>query len=352
MAFAAVAHADGDRDHDHYSKLPWQQGTAFERIATFPVYVNNASAANGTVAEIVAVSKNGNTLVYTDAVLGVIGFLDITSPHMPIAAGTLELNGSPTSVAVLGNRYVLAAVDTSDSFVAPSGHLKVFDLRTRAEVATIDLGGQPDSIAISGDEKYAAIVLENQRDEEIEVDGVEGGLPQLPSGALAVLDLAGMPSSWTLRTVALTGLSDYAPTDAEAEFVDINERNEAVVTLQENNHIAVVDLKTGRVVDDFPAGSVDLIGIDAQEDALIELVDSLADVAREPDAVAWIPGGAERRKGWGAGGWYGSDVRNLIATANEGDLFGGSRGFSIFDRSGHVLYDSGASFEEIAVRHG
>jgi DNA-binding beta-propeller fold protein YncE len=349
VVFAAgTTQADGDRDQN--DEMPRPQGKAFERVATFPVYANNADAASGTVAEIVAVSKDGNTLVYTDAELGVIGFLNLTYPHMPVAAGTLELSGSPTSVAVLGNRYVLAAVDTSDSFVAPSGHLKVFDLRTRAELATIDLGGQPDSIAISGDEKYAAIVLENQRDEDIEVNGEEGGLPQLPSGALAILDLAGMPSSWTLRSAALTGLSDYAPTDAEAEFVDINERNEAVVTLQENNHVVVVDLKTGRVVDDFPAGSVDLVGIDAEEDALIELDDSLAGVPREPDAVAWIPGGgAERRED---GGWYGRDVRDLIATANEGDLFGGSRGFSIFDRSGHVLYDSGASFEEIAVRHG
>ena len=351
MALAAGgAQADGDRDYDF--KLPWQQGKTFERIATFPVYVNNADAADGTVAEIVAASKNGKTLVYTDAELGVIGFLDITYPHTPIAAGTFDVGGSPTSVAVLGNRYVLAAVDTSDSFVAPSGYLKVFDLGTRAELATIDLGGQPDSIAISGDEKYAAIILENQRDEDIDVDGEEGGLPQLPSGELAILDLAGAPPSWTLRTADLTGLSDYAPTDAEAEFADINERNEAVVSLQENNHIVVVDLKTGVVVDDFPAGSVNLVGIDAEEDALIELADSLDDVPREPDAVAWITGGADRRKSWDRGRWYDRDVRNLIATANEGDLFGGSRGFSIFDRDGSVLYDSGASFEELAVRHG
>jgi len=345
---AGVARADGDHDR----KVPWQQGRAFERIATFPVYVNNASASDGTVAEIVAVSKNGNTIVYTDAALGVIGFLDIASPHMPIGAGTLEVDGSPTSVAVMGNRYVLAAVDTSDSFTAPSGHLKVFDLGTRAEVATIDLGGQPDSIAISEDERYAAIVLENQRDEEVEVDGEEGGLPQLPSGALVILDLVGAPQSWTLRSAALTGLSAYAPTDAEPEFVDINERNEAVVTLQENNHVAVVDLRTGLVVDDFSAGNVDLAGIDAEEDALIELDDSLDGVPREPDAVAWIPGGMERRRGWSGIEWPQRQVRNLIATANEGDLFGGSRGFSIFDRGGNVLYDSGASFEEIAVRHG
>jgi hypothetical protein len=82
---------------------------------------------------------------------------------------------------------------------------------------------------------------------------------------------------------------------------------------------------------------------------LISLTDSLQGVVREPDAVAWIPGGdRDSRFPW----YHGGDVGNLIATANEGDLFGGSRGFSIFDRDGRVLFDSGGSFEAIAVRHG
>jgi hypothetical protein len=137
--------------------------------------------------------------------------------------------------------------------------------------------------------------------------------------------------------VPLTGLARYAPGDPEPEFVDINHRNEAVVTLQENNHIVVVDLPTRRVKTHFPAGAVTLVGVDAEEDGVVSLTDTLADVPREPDAVAWAPGplGATN-----------------IATANEGDLFGGSRGFSIFRPNGSVLFDSGTSFEEVAVRHG
>jgi hypothetical protein len=58
--------------------------------------------------------------------------------------------------------------------------------------------------------------------------------------------------------------------------------------------------------------------------------------APRPDAVAWISDGRQSH----------------IATANEGDLFGGSRGFSIFDAQGHLVFDSGVSYEEVAVRHG
>jgi hypothetical protein len=308
-------------------------GQSFERIASFPVFENNADPTTETVAEIVDATEDGRTLVYTDALQGVVGFVDIRRPDRPRPGGTVDVGGSPTSVAVT-SRYALVGVDTSPSFTAPAGHLAVIDLRTHAIVATVDLGGQPDSVKLSPDGRYLAVVMENQRDEDVTVDGVEGGLPQAPPGLLKVVDLRGRgPSAWTVRDVDLTGLSEYAPDDPEPEFVDVDGRNRAVVTLQENNHIAVVDLVRARVVADFPAGSVDLEGVDTEEDGLIDLSGSLADVPREPDGVTWLPDGS-------------------LATANEGDLFGGSRGFTFFSTGGDVTFDSGNSVEHLAVRYG
>jgi hypothetical protein len=225
-------------------------------------------------------------------------------------------------------------------------------------VAEIPLGGQPDSIKISPDGKYAAIAIENERNEGLCVGGTQDGLevdedecetgggaagvlPQTPygnpAGFLAIVSLTGHPSSWFADAVELTGYSAYAPEDPEPEFVDVNSRNEAVITLQENNHIVIVDLAARKVVDDFSARSVTLRGIDANEDDVIALTDTLDDVLREPDAVVWVPG---------PGGVH------RIATANEGDLFGGSRGFTIFRRNGSLVFDSGSSLEELAVQHG
>ena len=60
---------------------------SFQRIATFGNYRNNgADAAAETVSEIVAATANGSTLVYTDAIRGTIGFIDITNPSDPAAA--------------------------------------------------------------------------------------------------------------------------------------------------------------------------------------------------------------------------------------------------------------------------
>ena len=253
----------------------------------------------------------------------------------------MELPGDPTSVAV-HRGWALVAVNTSPDFDNPSGELLVVDLATRQILRTIPLAGQPDSVAIAPSGRYAAIVIENERDED-ENDGL---IPQLPSGSLQVLDLAGQPNRWSLRTVDLTGLAATAPDDAEAEFVDINQRNQAVVTLQENNHLAIVDLRTASVIDHFSAGTVSVDRIDTVEEelgpqgnGLIELTGSIQDRRREPDTVKWID-------------------HDTFATANEGDYEdengeeGGSRGFTLFNIDGTVEYDSGNTFEHEVVRHG
>ncbi len=65
--------------------------------------------------------------------------------------------------AVAG-KFALVAVNSSPSFVAPSGHLHVVDIRSQKIVATHKLAGQPDSVVVSPDEGYAAVVIENERD--------------------------------------------------------------------------------------------------------------------------------------------------------------------------------------------
>ncbi|WP_433117226.1 esterase-like activity of phytase family protein [Micromonospora sp. CA-246542] len=331
------------------------RSVAFDRVATYPVFQNRPAGedpATATVAEISTVSEDGRTLIYTDALARRIGFLDISRSDRPQGLGTLSLaqlgdaEDEPTSVTVVG-RYVLVVVNTSSSYTEPSGRLDVIELATRQRVASFDLGGQPDSIAVSKDKRYAAIAIENERDEEATPPGgEEGDLPQAPAGFVQVVDLTGKsPANWRLRPVALTGTDGSAlpalvdaglaaPTDPEPEYVSINSRNELAVTLQENNGVALIDLPTGRITRVFSAGTATVSGIDTKKDGVIDLTGSITDVPREPDAVAWV------------------DDRYL-ATANEGDWHGGTRGWSVFDsRTGRVAWDAGNTFERLAVTYG
>lgn len=304
-------------------------GGHFEKIGTFDVMAGNGSA----VAEIVDVTKNGKQLVYTDGENGEIGFVDISDPANPVADGTVYVGGEPTSLVVL-DPLVLVGVNTSASFTNPSGKLVVVHRNSRKTVATYDLGGQPDSLALAPDRKRVAIVIENERDEDL-----NGGLlPQLPSGKLLIVDLRGSYKKWSIKEADLSPVMAVAGPDLEPEFVDINKENEAVVTFQENNYLAVVDIVTGQTINHFSAGSVELHNVDTNEEDLITL-DSTITKRREPDGVAWID-------------------NNCFATANEGDYEdasgeeGGSRGFTIFNQDGSVEFESYESFEHWVVSVG
>ena len=330
---------------DHFSKPRSSkdfQRKSFHHISTFDVTTNG-----NEVAEIVDYTTNGRGLVYTDSDTQSLGFVDISNPNNPISDGILALDGEPTSVAVRGPILALVGVNTSpgdEDDVPPerSGFLAIVNLLTRQVVRRIDLGGQPDSIAISRNRFWAAIVVENERNEDF--DG--GLLPQDPPGKLVVVKMFGPPVWWKTVDVDLTWLADVAPEDPEPEFVSINSKNQAVVSLQENNHFVIVDLPTATVVNHFSAGEVTIENVDATEEELgpqergLIIFEETLTKRREPDAVAWID-------------------NHRFASANEGDYEdengeeGGSRGFTIFDaRTGKVEFESFESFEHASARIG
>ncbi|WP_202971055.1 esterase-like activity of phytase family protein [Saccharothrix sp. ALI-22-I] len=299
----------------------------FQRVDTLSVF-RNSSVGEHTAAEIAAATADGGTVVYTDSPAGRIGFAAVGRDGELKPAGVLDMPGEPTSVDVLG-RLALVAVNTSESFTAPSGVLVVVDLDSRAVVATHDLGGQPDSIDVSPDGRYAAVAIENERDEDVN----DGAIPQAPAGFLAIVDLAGAPTAWEVRRVELTGIAEVAPSDPEPEYVSINGRGQVAVTLQENNHIAVVDLRSATVVNHFSAGTLTVQGVDIADDGRIDPTATIT-AAREPDAVAWL------------------DDR-MLGTADEGDYRGGARTWTVFDAaSGQVVFSSGNELQAAAIRQG
>jgi len=303
----------------------------FSEIGKFGTPANNPSAEE-TSAEIIAATADGMKLVYSDSPANALGMIDITDPANPKPLGSMDLGGEPTSVAIKnGQAYV--GINTSKNYVEPSGHLLVVDLASGKEVTKIELGGQPDSVAVSPDGTFVAVAIENERNEDINDEKI----PQLPGGFVAIVNLADN----SVNKADLVGFSTIAPNDPEPEFVDINNLGEIVVTMQENNWMAVID-RNGKVISEFDAGLVTLVGIDNKEDGKLNMVDSIENVRREPDAVKWID-------------------NDHFATANEGDYKheapgqakrGGSRGWTIFNKNGSVVYESGSSYERALASAG
>lgn len=326
----------------HFQMNKFFQDRYFERVSTFPVF-NNLDVTAGdelddeTAAEISAVSQDGNVVFYSDSPKHRIGLIDITDIKAPSAAGFIQLDGEPTSVAVKGD-YLLVAVNTSLEFISPTGKLAVFNIANPNQpvsVAEFNMQGQPDAIAISPDGQYAAVAIENERDEDLN----DGLIPQEPAGLLQIVKMEPVLADWTVTPVDLTGYAGIAPSDPEPEYVAINRANIAAVTLQENNHIILVNLATAQVINDFSAGTTDLFNVDTLENDVIEPIDTLLNRRREPDAITWM------NDFW-------------LVTANEGDykdefgVGGGSRGFTVFSPFGDVRYESGAALEHRVIRAG
>jgi len=305
------------------------QDMNFNRIASFPVATNNGGSLDESSAEIIAATGDGMTIVYSDSPLGVIGMVDITDPASPVAMGTMDMGGEPTAVSIIGN-VAFVGVNTSESYTAPSGMVKAIDVPSMTEIGSCDLGGQPDSTAKAPDGSFIAIAIENERDEDLG----DGRVPQMPAGYVALIDIVdGTLDCDSMIMADVTGLAEIAPEDPEPEFVDINALGETVVTMQENNHIVVLN-RDGSVASHFSAGSVDLEGIDATDErAAMIFTESQPGRLREPDGIQWI-----------------DDMH--VAMANEGDMDGGSRGWTIMSKTGELVYESGAAFEHSVVQVG
>ena len=169
--------------------------------------------------------------------------------------------GEPTAVSVIGDTSFVA-VNTSESYKNPSGKVHAINLKSQKEINRCELWGQPDSTASSADGSFISIAIVNERDEDLQ----NGRIPQMPARNLVMTSIGdGSLVCGSMNWVNMTGLVSIGTEDPEPEFVDINDIGETVLTLQENNHIAVVD-QDGKIISHFSAGTTDLEKIDALDE--------------------------------------------------------------------------------------
>ena len=269
---------------------------------------------------------------------------DPSSPQPPArSTWTASRRASPRSASSRSSRSTRARTRTatarSTSSTPRAATSSSCDVDDRAgSLRRIALAGQPDSIAVSPDERCAAIVIENERDEDDERRPHPAGARPARCRCSTSRTLSRADGRACARST-LTGLADSRPTTRSPSTSTSTAATRRSSSLQENNHLAVVDLRDAKVIaTSRPARST-----------LHE---------RRRDRGGARPAGRRahqpRRRRSCAGAsptrsqWIDDDT---FATANEGDyddadgVEGGSRGFTLFRKDGVVEYESGASFE-------
>lgn len=263
-------------------------------------------------AEISAYDPISNRLFVVNGFSQAIDVLDLSDPQNPAKLFEIDitaLGASPNSVAIK-NGIVAVAIEADPAtepgtvaFFDPDGNL----------LNSVTVGSLPDMLAFTPDGKTVLVANEG-----------EPGDTTDPEGSVSIIDLSGGVENATVTTAdfsAFNGKEDQlrrrgirifpdkmASEDFEPEYIAVSEDGKtAFVTLQENNAVAVLDLKQGKIKDIQPLGFKDWSQssqLDASDqDGGINLKNYPLLGLYQPDAIAT----------------FSAKGKTYYITANEGD---------------------------------
>ncbi|BBA34766.1 uncharacterized protein sS8_2821 [Methylocaldum marinum] len=376
----------------------------------------NHTEANGSSAlgsEIVSYDAVNNRLwvVGTDANgadlgLGGIDILDL-SGNLVHSIDTSVLGGI-NSVSVANNK---AAVAISAPLKTDPGLVRFYDAASFAALATVTVGANPDAVIHTPD--GSRLLVANEGEPSSYLTGPAGD----PEGSVSIIDTASYSvltadftnfngSAAALREsgVRLTGPNASVAQDLEPEYIAVSaDGSKAMVTLQEANAVAVVDIAGANVTAIRPMGlkdhSLPENGLDVSDrdgpgndplDGNIQnwnvkglyMPDGIASftnngrqyyvTANEGDSRGDWPGGNDEIRVGNAdidpaldaalaaahgSDWKTGDKLGRLNVSTSGDTDGdgdldelhafGARSFSILDADGNLVFDSGGQLEQI-----
>lgn len=292
-----------------------QARAAVPPVTMTPIGTYESGSFDQSAAEIVAYDRGTQRSFVVNALDGTVDVLDISDPTAPTLVGTLDTPGA-NSVAV---RDGLVAVAQQADPATARGTVGLFGAAGLRQRGSVRVGVLPDMITFTPD--GSALVVANEGEPEGYCTGQVD-----PRGSVSVVDLTRGAARAVARTASFVrfdghekalrraGIRLYGPgasasQDLEPEFVTVSPNsNRAWVTLQENNALAIVDLRRARVTDLVALGTADhsvrRSGIDASDE------DGGVAIDTWPVQGLPLPDGIQsfRRAG-----------ETYLATANEGD---------------------------------
>ena len=335
------------------------------------------------------VSLGGKLFILSSGGGSTLQVMDATVPSLPVLMARVSYgNYVSTSVAAYRNLVAVALVPSDYDTNPSKGVVRFFRMGADGNLTVlkdVEVGYLPDGIAFSENGRQLVIANEGQPNSNYTID---------PNGSVGIIDIQNptrTPSfSYTDLSFAdvslpvglrLPGPAGTTPAqDIEPEYVSIR-NGKAYVSLQENNGVAIVDLRSRRILAvqalgtvDFSQQAVDLSDQDGPSKTAaflprlgqpflgLRMPDGISAfevrgrtffiTANEGDAREYGAYGDIRRNTAAPNGRLNTIVDPAPAGPNTNSAIG-TRSLSIFDaKTGALVWDSGTSLQTIAFAAG
>jgi hypothetical protein len=223
---------------------------------------------NGGSAEITGYDTGSKRLFVTNIGQNTLDIVDFTDPAAgtPIASVDMTpFGGGINSVAVKNG---IVAVAVQGNTTADDGSVLFFDTDGNF-LNSVTVGNLPDMVIFTNDGARVLTANEGEPSDDYTLDPVgsisvidiSGGVASLSSANVTTLTFESFDSE--IDNLRAAGVRIYGPNptvgkDLEPEYICVSpDDNSALVTLQENNAVAVVDLQTLTITDILPLGYKD-----------------------------------------------------------------------------------------------
>jgi len=201
-------------------------------------------------AEIAAYDPATKRIFSINPTLTRVDVLDISDPTDPVLARPIPLGGRPNSVA-FHNGIVAVAVE--NAIKTDPGQVEFFDVDGTA-LNAVTVGALPDMLIFTPDGRWLLVANEGEPNDAYTID---------PEGSVSIINMTVGAANLTQADVRTATFNDSIPKrnassiriygpgatlaqDLEPEYIAVSHDSKtAWVTLQENNAIAILDIKAG-----------------------------------------------------------------------------------------------------------
>lgn len=216
-------------------------------------YASGIFAQGG--AEIVSYDPGTKRLFVVNAQDANVDVLDIADPTLPVKLFSIDVTpyGAVANSVDVHDGVVAVAVEDADK--QANGRVVFFNT-AGTFLSQVEVGALPDMLTFSRNGRWVLVANEGEPNSDYTVDpngsvsiiDLEDGAASLTQGDVRSIDFTSFNNKPLDGSIRIFGPNATVAQDLEPEYITISHDSKmAWVSLQENNALAIIDIKKGKV---------------------------------------------------------------------------------------------------------